>query len=305
VQDDTENSYDAPEWFSQELKSAQPPLTRPVESWRLGANKRVVLKPLVEVDPYGLSGPRELEPRNARAGFYPTRAERERFAGSGVVRSGRTETGSYGGGEQNPAARARRLAERERLGKTAAADYGRGEDAAFAGRPLPALPDALAATRAAAEGATRRTGGAVEDAALRATFSGSRFADEPPFRAYYAGAQRALPDGSCIVRPMSRAGVPSSTGNGASVGAAGAGASAGAGAGARPTTSGKVGHALFHALVNDFGSLPSAHLAAPVAMLRAQGAADATRSLMRSAPSGLFGTNELRRAPLNYYNAAR
>ena len=294
MQDDTENSYDAPEWFSQELKTAQPTLTQPVESWRLGANKRVVLKPLVEVDPYGLSGPRELEPRNARAGFYPTRAERERFGGGGVTRSGRTETGSYGGGEQNPAARARRLAERERLGKTAAADYGRGDDAAFTGRPLPALPDALAATRAAAEGAMRRTGGAVDDAPLRATFSGSRFADEPPVRDYYAGAQRALPDGACVVRPVSRVGVPTSSGG------AGAGA-----AGARPTTSGKVGHALFHALVNDFGSRPSAHLAAPVAMLRAQGAADATRSLMRSAPSGLFGVNELRRPPLNYYNAAR
>jgi hypothetical protein len=104
-----------------------------------------------------------------------------------------------------------------------------------------------------------------------------------------------LAPGSCIVRPISRAGVPTS--------------SAAFGHGA------KVGHALFHAMVLEHGSRPQQHVGESVARLRAMGTMDATRALLKSAPAGgfdtrrrelpLFGTNELRQPPLNWYSAAR
>jgi hypothetical protein len=274
VQDDTENSYDAPAWFHQELKTArQPAVQARFDTYRLGADKRVMLKNLVEVDPFGIVAPQALPPTRPRAGHFPSAAQRARGTlapGELPARLGATEAATLGAGDFDGERKAARAAPRERLGVTSAAVVGRGVPAA-APSPL------------------RRAGGERErereleraDGVLHTT--AARFRDEPPSVEYFAARSRALPPGTCIVRPTSRAGVPSNS----VVGGA------------------KVGHALFHAMVLEHGSRPQQHVAETVSRLRMLGAVDSTRALMRSAPSGLFGTTELRQAPLCWYSAAR
>jgi len=275
VQDDTENSYDAPAWFHQELKTArQPAVQARFDTYRLGADKRVMLKNLVEVDPYGIVAPQALPPVRARAGHFPTAAQRMRGTlapGELPARLGATEAAALGAGDFDGERKAARAAPRERLGVTSAAVVGRGVPAAA---PSPFR-------RARGAGGEREGDGERADGVLHTT--AARFRDEPPSTDYFATRSRALPPGSCIVRPVSRAGVPSSS----VVGGA------------------KVGHALFHAMVLEHGSRPQQHVAETVSRLKALGAADSTRALMRSAPSGLFGTNELRQPPIGWYNAAR
>ena len=103
------------------------------------------------------------------------------------------------------------------------------------------------------------------------------------------------------MRPLSRAGVPTTH----VAGGVGGGASFAASGTHGRGHEGKVGHALFHAMVHEHGSRPGQHLAEPVERLRAMGAQDAARTLLRSAPAGLYGTSELRQPPLSFYNAAR
>jgi hypothetical protein len=278
VQDDTENSYDAPAWFHQELKTAQQPeVMARFDTYRLGADKRVMLKNLVEVDPWGLIAPTQLPPARPRAGHFPSAERRMRGTlapGELPARLGATEAAKLGAGDFDGELKAARAAPRERLGITSAALIGRGTVERHGG--------------AAAGASGERLDGVLHTTA-------ARFRDEPPSSDYFAARSRVLAPGSCIVRPISRAGVPTS--------------SAAFGHGA------KVGHALFHAMVLEHGSRPQQHVGESVARLRAMGTMDATRALLKSAPAGgfdtrrrelpLFGTNELRQPPLNWYSAAR
>ena len=271
VQDDTENSYDAPAWFHPELKTAeQPAVQARFDTYRLGADKRVMLKNLVEVDPYGLIAPHALPPARPRPGYFPRPEDRLRGTlapSERPARLGATEAAALGAGDFDGERRAARAAPRDRLGLTSSADVGR-----------------AVTSRAAEAVAARRFGETLQPLAGTLHTTAARFREEPPSMDYFSARGRALPSGTCIVRPISRAGVPRS-------GEGGGGA--------------KVGHALFHAMVLEHGSRPQQHVAESVARLRMQGAAESARGLMRSAPSGLFGTNELRQPPLNYYNAAR
>ena len=125
VQDDTENSYDAPAWFQLELKTAQQPaLQARFDTFRLGADKRVMLKNLVEVDPYGIVAPQALPRARTRAGHFPSAEQRLRGTlapGELPARLGATESAALGAGDFDGERRAARAAPRERLGVTSAA----------------------------------------------------------------------------------------------------------------------------------------------------------------------------------------
>jgi hypothetical protein len=290
VQDDTENSYDAPDWFNQKLKAPQPERTAPVTSYRLGAMKRVVLKPLVEVDPYGLLPPKQLEPPNLRAGYYPTLAERQKgslIKGELPPRFGMTETSNIGSGESN--LNEKRYRYRERIGVTASSEIGQATPV-FNQR----IQQQASLQRSRNIDGFNETIHDIDTGFLRSTISGNAYRDEPPYQEHYRNAIKTQPDGSCIVRPSSSAGVPMSSTNSNN----------------RPQTSGgirggrKVGHALFHALVLDHGNKPNQHLEMPLKILRQHDSLKATHGLTKNATEH-FLKNELRQPPLNYYNASR
>lgn len=290
VQDDTENSYDAPEWFNPQLKAPQPETTAPVASYRLGAMKRVVLKPLVEVDPYGLLPPKPLEPPNSRPGYYPTLAETQKGAlakGELPPRFGVTETSMIGSGDH--VVNNKKYRYRERVGVTASSEIGQSKPV-FNNR----IQKQASLQRSRNNDGFRETIHDVDVGFLRTTVSGNAYRDEPPFQEHYRNAIKAQNDGSCIVRPSSRAGVPiSNSSNNGTLALSSGG-------------SNKVGHALFHALVLDFGAKPSQHLALPLQILRQKESLKATHGLTKNSNEHQhFGKNEYRQPPLNYYNASR
>jgi len=285
VQDDTENSYDAPEWFNPQLKGPQPEVTAPVSSYRLGAMKRVVLKPLVEVDPYGLLPPKPLERPNQRAGYYPTLAETQKGTlakGERPPRFGLTETAMIGSGE--PVSNDKKYRYRERVGVTASAEIGQAKPV-FNNR----IQQQASLQRSRNNDGFSETIHDVDSGFLRSTVSGNAYRDEPPFQEHYRNAIKSQTDGSCIVRPLSRAGIPMS--NSSTIANNGGG--------------NKVGHALFHALVRDHGTKPCQHLEAPLKILRSNDSLKATHGLVRNSKEHHFGRNEYRQPPLNYYNASR
>jgi hypothetical protein len=186
----TQVSVDAPAWFNQDLKAPQPRTTRPFAKYRLGALKRVVLKPLVEVDPYNPSAQAEpLEPPATRPGYIPTLAERTMRAVDPrdvPARLGVTTSADFGAGDYDAAARNARLAPRDRYGKTSAADVGRAEGVAVL------APQAAGATLGGRDGAQPE----------RLHHATARYGDEPPFAAYYAAKRTEMPDGSATVKAL-------------------------------------------------------------------------------------------------------
>ncbi len=289
---------DAPEWFNQELRSAQPPPTRPFARYALGNLKRVVLKPLVEVDPWGQEqNPQPLEAPDRRPGYFPTHEQRK----GGVLRPGelparlhKTTAAELGAGDYDAEARARREAPRDRNGLTWASEVGSGERAR-----VDPLPGSHAADLAASRLHTRA--GGVEGTA-RLHHGTARFVDEPPFRGYYEGARAGLPDGSGLVKSL---------------------------------RTGPAGHLLWHSMVLEHGTRPGQHMEGTAARLYEQGLASTTERLVPPSPRragtapagasrgrGGFSTTgggggggdggvgdptsiPMRQVPLNYYNAVR
>ena len=226
-------SADAPEWLVGSGLRAPPPLTQPYARYRAGAANRMLLAPLVEVDPFAAVPPRPLPRPGAAPGYVPCADEAARMAATAQA------------------------AGRERLGLTFAAEMGAGEGGLLLGRPS-ALRDErnrLGRTSSAivgtgALGATMdATSLATSDPAASApaahTAHNARFTDEPPYASYFSRRRHELSIPS-LAESATRA---SWVGQGPGVFRT-----------EHQLMSGRVGHALFDAEARRAGSTPAQHL---------------------------------------------
>lgn len=169
-------SADAPEWVSGDgSRRAAPRLTAPFATYRAGAANRVLLAPLVEVDPFTGRAPAPLPKPGAGPGYIPRADEAARVAAADAA------------------------AGRNRLGVTYAAEVGAGESGMLLGRPsaMRAPCDRLGATASALVGAGA-AGVAVDAGTMaagdtaRAAAGASRtphaalFVAEPPYSSYFS-----------------------------------------------------------------------------------------------------------------------
>jgi len=182
--DDTAVSIDSPSWIACTLKEHAPHLdqnvrlTSPRAIYRLGAANRVVLAPLVEIDPFTGKPPRALPKPFAGPGYIPIPEERAR------VDAHYASTGS------------------ERLGETFAAEIGSGTDGGvLLDHPAATLParERFGATAASAIGDVRQGGALVdtlqfqeEAAPPRMLVNGATYRAEPPYSDYFTHKRDSL-----------------------------------------------------------------------------------------------------------------
>jgi hypothetical protein len=301
--DDTAVSLDAPEWVActlREHRLPQAPLASPVTSYRLGSKNRVVLHPMVEVDPFGARPPRALPPPFAGPGYIPIPEERARieahYASTGRERMGKTMAGEIGsageGGLVDRPAEKTTAPPRPRFGATAAAAIGDSRSAAV-------LADTLTFE---------------EDAAPPLSLpNGAIFRAEPPYSNYFTHrrSQSGLPSLRNTALQAHWGGLGPSeyrlgkitegshhelaqTGGGGGA-SGGGGTSAGGG-----SAGGLSGHALFRALTNAHGERSGSHLS-HVREIAIETAGQAT---LRGAPREAYRPN-MKSGPLHWYNAVR
>lgn len=255
---------DAPEWFNQKLKAKdQPKLTKPVGTFRLGAHHRVVLKPLIEIDPYNTNLPSAVEPIKCRPGYIPTEEDKQQHSlppsGTLPARLGSTTSADIGAGDVEYELKVQKSAPRDRLGKTSSAYIGSGtEVASFAS-------DKISDTRRALEKSTysERTKSLLlqetinqsntvdlnnsNNPHIKRYYTTAKYTDEPPFRNYYTKANEGNPNGSVTVRPL---------------------------------RTGRAGHLLWQSEVNTYGTQPAQHLGNTLNTLYEQGIGNVTARLV-------------------------
>jgi hypothetical protein len=246
-------SSDTPSWMADTLprRQPQPALTRPFTKYRLGAANRVMLKPLVEVDPFAGGPPRAL-PKGPTFGYVPNTQEaaevEQKSLAAGKERLGLTfsaELGSPGALVDRPRQQQRFHAQ-ERFGLTSSAAFGSGSSAAVLG-------DLLRSD--------------LHSGPAEVLPSGAVYRSEPPFSAFYRHRRDAQ-------------GLPSDAAQSAKwVGVSPAEL--------RAPPSQSAGAALFHSLTMQHGQTPAQHLAAPKEALASSGRGDAS---LRSGPLHWYNT---------------